>query len=84
MNGITNAYLLFTITSARRIIRSDVTDNWSGLNVLVTKIVGFTNVSFFSKTNKGKNMRKSKKFRSTRNYTTHSKYASRVRWLDIL
>ena len=60
MNGITNAYLLFTITSARTIIRSDVTDNWPGLNVLVIKIASFTNVRLFSKTIKGKNMKKSK------------------------
>ena len=61
MNRITNAYLLFTLTRARIIIRSNLTDNWPGLNVLIIKIVSLTNVSSFSKTTKGKTMKKTRK-----------------------
>ena len=72
MNGITNAYLLFTITSARTIIRSDVTDSWPGLNVLVIKIASFTYVSFSSKTIKGKNMKISKKIQINKKLRFHT------------
>ena len=84
MNRITNAYLLFTLTSARIIIRSNLTDNWPGLNVLIIKIVSLTNVSFFSKTIIGKTMKKTRKLDHQDSYTTHSKLASQVIRLDIL
>ena len=62
MNRTTNAYLLFTLTcGARIIIQSNLTDNWPGLNVLIIKIVSLTNVSFFSKTIKLTNMKKTRK-----------------------